>query len=181
ARILLLAAVGLQVVSWVYYPHDVVPQPALVASHDALTAWIRGFPGDVFVPASPYEGVRAGKSWHPDIAALHDALRPNDAQIRRPLVARIRGEVDQEKFDAIVLDGAPPQALSNQPWLPPDLMHHYPVVGLVPGAEASDFFAPHAVFFLLPCREQARAIAEGWVLIQTHGQLPCPLSDPAHR
>lgn len=181
ARILLLAAAGLQVVSWVYYPHDLVPQPALVASHEALSTWIRGFPGDVFVPASPYEAVRAGKEWHPDIAALHDALRPNDPQIRRPLVAEIRAEVDQEKFDAIVLDGPPPQALGGQPWLPPDLMKHYPVAGLVPGAEASDYFAPHAIFFLLPCREQAHALAAGWTLIQTHGRLPCPLSDPARR
>lgn len=181
ARILLLAAVGLQLISWVYSPHDMIPPPALVASHDALSAWIRSFPGDVFVPASPYEAVRAGKSWHPDIAALHDALRAGDAQVNRPLMAEIAAAIDGEKFDAIALDGTPPQILSGQPWLPADVMGHYPVVGLVPGSEVGDYFAPHPVYFLLPCREQARALAAGWVLVQKHDRLPCPMTDASRR
>lgn len=181
ARILLLAAVGLQLISWVYNPHDMVAQPALVTSHDALATWMRSLPGDVFFPASPYEAVRAGKNWHPDIPALHDALRLGDPQINRPLLAEIKAIIDREQFDAIVLDGAPPQVLRGQPWLPADLMDHYPVVGLVPGGDVGDPFAPHPVYFMLPCREQSRAIAEGWALIETRGQLPCPLTDTPRR
>lgn len=173
ARVLLLAAVGIQLLSWVYNPHDLIPQRDLLASNHELSTWIRGFPGDVFVPADPYAAVKAGKPWHPDVAALHDALRPEDPQIRRPLLAEIQTDIDREKFDAIVLDGWPSQILSDQPWLPSDLEAHYPVVGLLPGSKVGDPFVPHAVFFMLPCREQARAIAQGWTLLQTAGQLPC--------
>lgn len=179
ARIVLLAAVGLQLISWVYSPHDKIPQPWVVESHEALSAWMRSLPGDVFVPASPYEAVRAGKNWHPDVAALHDALQAGDPKTDRPLLAEIKMEIDEERFDAIVLDGVPSRALGGQPWLPAETIRHYPVVGLIPGGDIGDPFAPHPVYFLLPCREQARALTEGWALTETHGQLPCPLTDTA--
>jgi hypothetical protein len=181
ARMLLLGAVAIQVVSWAYNPHNMAPPPGLAASHRALSAWMRSFPGDVFVPASPYEAALAGKSWHPDIAAIHDALRSGDPQINRPLLAEIAAAIDGERFDAIALDGVPAQALRDQPWLPTDTMRHYPVVGLVPGGQVGDYFAPHPIYFLLPCREQARAVQQGWALVQTRDRLPCPLPDTERR
>ncbi len=173
ARILLLAAACIPLVCWIYNPHDQVPHRDLIASREKLSAWLRTFPGDVFLPSNPYLAVAAGKSSHPDSAALHDALRPNDPQIRQPLLAAIRAEIDQEQFDAIVLDDVPASALAGQSWLPSDLQSHYPVVGLVPGSNVGDPFAPHPVYFLLPCREQALAISKGWTLVQHGGQLPC--------
>ncbi len=174
ARVLLLAAVGMQLVSWVYHPVPLIPDSGLVAAHENFVSWLRTFPGDVLVTANPYEAVLAGKPWHPDTAALHDTLRPEDAQIRQPVLAEIRANIDQEKLAAIVLDGTPAQALPNQTWLPPDLQSHYPVVGLVPGSEFGDPFAPHPTYFLLPCREQAWAVAKGWTLLRPGGKLPCP-------
>lgn len=172
-RLLLLVAVSVQLVSWLYSPHDSIPQPPLLAADQELSTWIQGFPGDVFVPASPYLAVQAGKSWHPDIAALHDSLRPENTQFRRGLLDEIQAEIDQEKFDAIVLDGTPAQVLGHQTWLPSDLLVHYPIAGFVPGFQAGDPFVPHSVVFLLPCREQARAVTEGWTLFETHNRLSC--------
>jgi hypothetical protein len=173
ARVLLLAAVCIPLISWVYNPHDIVPHRDLIASDDALVSWMRTFSGDVFLPSNPYEAVAAGKLWHPDIAALHDALRPDNPQIRQPLLDKIHAEVDGEKFDAIVFDGLPAQALAEQAWLPRDLESHYPVLGIVPGSDVWDPFSPHPVYFLLPCRKQALAVARGWTLLQTGGQIPC--------
>ena len=173
ARVFLLAAVAIPLVSWVYSPHDVTPRPELTASRQELIAWLRTFPGDVFLPSNPYEGVLAGKQWHPDNAAFHDALRPDLPDVREPVLAEISTEIDQEKFDAIVLDGLPAQILPGQTWLPADLGRHYPVVGIVPGGDAGDPFGPHPVYFLLPCREQTLAIAKKWTLIETGGSSPC--------
>jgi len=173
ARILVLVLAAIPLVSWVYYPHDRIPQRDLLESHAELTRWVRSFPGDVFLPSNPYEAVAAGKEWHPDIAALHDALRPDIPAIRQPLVETIRAEIDGEKFDAIALDGPPAQALASQTWLPADLQKHYPITGIVPGSEVFDPFAPHPVYFLLPCREQALAVAKGWTLLQPGDQAPC--------
>lgn len=173
ARILLLAAVVVPLVSWVYNPHDVIAHRDLTASREELIAWLHSFPGDVFLPSQPYDGVLAGKQWHPDEAALHDALRPGIPGIRQPLLAEISSAIDGEKFDAIVLDGMPAQVLPMQPWLPRNLLLRYPILGIVPGADVGDPFGPHPVYFLLPCREQGLAHAKGWTLLQTGGQTPC--------
>ncbi len=173
ARVFLLAAVAIPLVSWVYSPHDVTPRPELTASRQELIAWLRTFPGDVFLPSNPYEAVAAGKPWHPDNAALHDALRPDLPAVRGPVLAEISEQIDQEKFDAIVLDGPPPQILAAQTWLPADLGDHYPILGIVPGGETGDPFGPHPVYFLLPCRERALAIAKKWNLIESGGTSPC--------
>lgn len=174
ARVFLLAAVAIPLISWVYNPHDAIPHRDLVASQQELIAWLRIFPGDVFLPSHPYEGVLAGKQWHPDNAALHDALRPKLDEVRQPVLAEIAAEVDQEKFDAIVLDETPAQTLSQQNWLPPDLNRRYPILGIVPGSGVGDPFGPHPVYFLLPCREQGLAIAKGWTLLETGGPTACP-------
>ncbi len=173
ARVLLLAAVAIPFLSWAYNPHDVMPHRDLLASRQQLIAWLRGFPGEVFLPAHPYEGVLAGKQWHPDNAALHDALQPNIAGIRGPLTAQIVAEIDQEKFDVIVLDGSVAQTLAQEPWLPQDLGRHYPILGLVPGGGVGDPFGPHPVYFVLPCREHKLAVAKGWTLLETAGQTHC--------
>jgi hypothetical protein len=174
ARVFLLAAVAIPLISWVYNPHDLVPHRDLVSSQKELIAWLRAFPGDVFLLSHPYEGVMAGKQWHPDNAALHDALRPNLPEVRQPILAKIVAEVDQEKFDAIVLDGSPEQSLSQQTWLPRDTAQHYPIVGIVPGSGVSDPFGPHPAYFLLPCRERDLAIVQGWTLLETGGHTTCP-------
>ena len=174
ARVFLLAAVAIPLVSWVYNPHDFMPHRDLVTSQEELISWLRVFPGDVFLPSNPYEGVLAGKQWHPDTAALHDALRPELPGVGDAVRAKIAEEVDQNKFDAIVLDGLPEDILPSQPWLPADLIYRYPIVGVVPGSDASDPFGPHPSYFLLPCREKGLAIAHGWKLLETGGQSTCP-------
>jgi hypothetical protein len=174
ARVFLLAAVAIPLVSWIYNPHDFMPHRDLVASQNDLIAWLRVFPGDVYLPAHPYEGVLAGKQWHADNTSLHDALRPNLPGVGDSVRAEIAKEVDQNKFDAIVLDGLPEDVLPSQPWLPADLIQRYPIVGVVPGSDASDPFGPHPSYFLLPCREKGLAIAQGWKLLETGGQSVCP-------
>jgi hypothetical protein len=174
ARVFLMAAVAIPLVSWIYNPHDFMPHRDLVTSQEELIAWLRIFPGDVFLPANPYEGVLAGKQWHPDDAALHDGLRPNLPEVNAQVVAEIAEKVDQQKFDAIVLDGLPEDVLPSQPWLPSDVIQRYPIVGVVPGSDVSDSFGPHASYFLLPCREKGLAVAQGWTLLETGGQSACP-------
>lgn len=174
ARVFLLAAAAIPLVSWIYGPQDLAPHPGLIASQQELISWLRVFPGDVFLPSNPYEGVLAGKQWHPDTAALHDALRPNLPGVDDALRAKIAEEVDQSKFDAVVLDGLPENILPGQPWLPADLRQRYPIVGIVPGANVNDLFGPHASYFLLPCREKGLAAAHGWKLLETGGQSACP-------
>jgi len=173
ARVFLLAAVAIPLISWVYNPRDFMPHRDLVTSQEELISWLRIFPGDVYLPAHPYEGVLAGKQWHPDDAALHDALRPNLPQVDAEVRAKIAEEVDQTKFDAIVLDGLPEDILPSQRSLPLDLIHRYPIVGIVPGSDVSDPFGPHPSYFLLPCREKGLAVAHGWKLLQTGGQSAC--------
>jgi hypothetical protein len=174
ARVFLLAAVAIPFVSWIYNPHDFMPHRELVASQEDLISWLRVFPGDVFLPAHPYEGVLAGKQWHPDNASLHDALRQELPGVNDAVRAKIAEKVDQNTFDAIVLDGLPEDVLPSQPWLPADLIQRYPIVGVVPGSDVSDPFGPHASYFLLPCREKGLAVAHGWKLLETGGQSVCP-------
>jgi hypothetical protein len=174
ARVFLLAAVAIPLVSWVYNPHDNMPHRDLVASQQKLISWLRVFPGDVYLPAHPYEGVLAGKQWHADNTSLHDALRPDLPGVDDAVRAKIAEEVDQSKFDAIVLDGLPEDVLPSQPWLPADLIQRYPIVGIVPGSDVSDVFGPHPSYFLLPCRENGLAMAHGWKLLETGGQGVCP-------
>jgi len=173
-RVLLLAAVAIPLLAWVYNPHDYLPHRDLRVGNQELVAWLHTFPGDVFLPSNPYAATLEGKPWHPDIAALHDALQPGWAGVRQPLLNTIRTAIDGEKFDAIAVDELPEQALAAQTWLPADLRTHYPVVGWVPGAEATDPFTPHPIFFLLPCRELPLATAKGWKLLQPAGQTGCP-------
>jgi hypothetical protein len=173
ARVFLLAAVAIPLVSWIYDPQDLTPHPDLITSQQQLISWLRVFPGDVFLPSNPYEGVLAGKQWHPDTAALHDALRPGMPGVDDGLRATIAEEVDQSKFDAIVLDGLPEDILPGQVWLPADLRQRYPIVGIVPGADVNDLFGPHASYFLLPCREKGLAVAHGWTLLEAGGQSAC--------
>jgi hypothetical protein len=174
ARLFLLAAVAIPLVSWIYDPHDLTPRPDLITSQQELISWLRVFPGDVFLPSNPYEGVLAGKPWHPDTAALHDALRPNLPGVGDQLRAKIAEEVDRSGFDAVVLDGLPEDILPGQPWLPANLRQRYPIVGIVPGADVNDLFGPHASYFLLPCREKGLALTHGWKLLETGGQSACP-------
>lgn len=173
ANVLLAVLAVIPLISWVYSPHEYTPKPPVRAAHEELIQWLKSFPGDVFLPAHPYEAIAAGKEWHPDTAASHDALRPDIPAIRQPLLNAIRAEIDGEKFDAIGLDDSPAQALAEETWLPSDLTRHYPIVGIVPGGDVFDPFGPHAVYFLLPCREKALALAKGWTLLQMDGKVPC--------
>ncbi|MBA3915162.1 MAG: hypothetical protein H0X25_15200 [Acidobacteriales bacterium] len=173
ARILLLAATAIPLISSIYNPRDLIPHHPILSANQQLVDWMRSFSGDVFVPVNPYQAVVAGKQWHPDVAALHDALRADLPEIRQPILNEIQAQIDGEQFDAIALDGLPAQALASQPWLPKDLESHYPLVGLVPGGDASDPFEPSPNYFLLPCREQGLAAAKGWTLLRVEGVSPC--------
>ena len=150
-----------------------MPHRDLVTSQEQLISWLQVFPGDVYLPAHPYEGVLAGKQWHADNTSLHDALRPDLADMDNTVKAKIAEQVNQGEFDAIVLDALPEDTLPGQPWLPADLAQRYPIVGVVPGSDVSDIFGPHPTYFLLPCREKGMAIAHGWKLLETGGQSAC--------
>ncbi len=173
-RVFLLAAVAIPLVSSVYNPHDFMPHRDLIASQEELISWLHVFPGDVYLPAHPYEGVLAGKQWHADNTSLHDALRPELPGVGDAVRAKIAEEVEQNKFDAIVLDGLPEDVLPSQPWLPGNLTQRYPILGVVPGGDANDPFGPHPSYFLLPCRDKGLAVAHGWRLLATGGQSICP-------
>ena len=173
ARVFLLAAVAIPFVGSLYNPHDFMPHRDLVTSQEQLISWLQVFPGDVYLPAHPYEGVLAGKQWHADNTSLHDALRPDLADVDNTVKAKIAEQVNQGEFDAIVLDALPEDTLPGQPWLPADLAQRYPIVGVVPGSDVNDIFGPHPTYFLLPCREKGMAIAHGWKLLETGGQSAC--------
>ncbi len=167
ARILLLAAAALPLVCWSYRPGDIVPSQGLIDAHMRRVAWIRGFPGDVYVPEHPFEAIAAGKPWRPDAAALHDALAALPADDRKALIGRIQRTIDDSQhMDAILLENLPAAELQRLPWLPADLQQRYPVLGFTPDADMGDPFAPHAIYFLLPCRELPVARQRGWVLLQ---------------
>jgi hypothetical protein len=167
ARVAMLAAAVLPLVSWAYQPHDIIPPRGLVDAHLRRVAWIRSFAGDIYEPEHPSEAIVAGKPWRPDAAALHDALAALPVEDRQALIARIRQTVDDpQHMDAILLERLPAEELKRYKWLPPDLQQRYPVLGLTPDADMGDPYSPHAVYFLLPCRELALARQRGWILLQ---------------
>ena len=156
-----MLAICAQLASQLYSPKLSVPSPDVRVSEQQFVDWLRLFPGDVWVPAHPYEAVLAGKRSHPDEAAIHDALRPGQAAVNRPLLQEIRQAIDTESFDAIVLDRAPQEETDAAPWLPADWQTHYPVVGLVPGSDAAHAFFPLPRYVLLPCRALSLAAVRG--------------------
>lgn len=167
ARVAMLAAAVLPLVSWVYQPHDIIPPQGLVDAHMRRVAWIRSFPGDVYVPEHPYEAIAAGKPWRPDAAALHDALAALPAGDRQALIRQIQRTIDDsDRVDAILLERLPAAEQERYPWLPADLQQRYPVLGMTPDADMGDPYSPHAVYFLLPCRELPLARQRGWILLQ---------------
>ena len=159
---------------WVYNPHDVMPHHELVASQDDLIAWLRFFPA-----TSTFQPIRMRQCWRassgtPIILPCTTRSVRSCPKMDDTVRAKIAGEVDQNKFDAIVLDGLPEDVLPSQPWLPANLIQRYPIVGIVPGSDVGDRFGPHASYFLLPCREKGLAVAHGWKLLETGGQSVCP-------
>lgn len=176
-RWLVLAMAAVPLVSWLYSPHDFTPRRDLVEEHGQLLQWIQSFPGDVFLPGSPEAAVAAGKQERPDIAAVHDALRPGQTTVNVPLLKEIQTALAGDRMDAIAFDELPIAALAEQPWLPRDLLHRYPILGIIPGSQTGDRFGPHPTYFLLPCREQALVMAKGWVLLQSGGGNPCPQNE----
>ncbi len=175
---LLLLAVCAQLASQLYSPKLSIPSPDVRVSEQQFVDWLRLFPGDIWVPTHPYEAVLAGKSAHSDEAAIHDALRPGQAAINRPLLREIRQAIDTESLDAIVLDRAPQEETDAAPWLPTDWQTHYPVVGLVPGSDAAHAFFPLPRYVLLPCRALSLAAVQGVRLLSSVANPPCPESLP---
>jgi hypothetical protein len=167
ARVAMLAAAALPLVSWVYQPHDIIPPQGLVDAHIRRVGWIRSFPGDIYEPEHPYEAIVAGKSWRPDAAALHDALAALPAEDRQTLIRQIQRTIDDSgRVDAILLERLPAAEQERYPWLPPDLQQRYPVLGMTPDADMGDPYSPHAIYFLLPCRELPLARQHRWILLQ---------------
>ena len=112
-------------------------------SQEELISWLRVFPGDVFLPSNPYEGVLAGKQWHPDNAALHDALRPDlPGREQRGEGGNRRGNRSEVNSTRLCWTACRRIVLPSQPWLPADLVKRYPIVGVVPGSDVSDIFGP---------------------------------------
>ncbi len=179
---LLLLAVCAQLASHFYSPKLCVPSPAVRASQQQFVDWLRLFPGDVWVPAHPYEAVLAGKLAHPDEAAIHDALRPGQSSVNRPRLRQIQQAIDTESLDAIVVDRAPMEEASSAAGLPADWQAHYPVVGLVPGSGVAHAFSPMPRYVLLPCRALGLAAVQNLTLLSPAHSLPisspCPESRP---
>lgn len=173
ARTLLLLAACAQLASQLYSPKLSVPSAAEITHQQQLVAWLRSFPGDVFLPAHPYEAVLAGKSPHADEAALHDALRPGIPAINRPLLLEIQHALDTESFDAIALDRTP-QDEATFAWMPADWETHYPILGLVPGSDQGNPFSPEPRYVLLPCRELSGSAAHGIAILSPNPSAICP-------
>ena len=169
---LLLLAVSAQLASQLYSPKLTAPTPEVQASQQMFVDWLRMFPGDVWVPAHPYEAVMAGKLSHPDDAAIHDAMRPNNSAVRASLTHAIQQAVDTESFDAIVLDRLPQDEMQAS-WIPLDWRAHYPVLGLVPGSSQANPFSPRPRYVLLPCRSMSLPAVHA-VRILSSTTPPCP-------
>ncbi len=176
---LLLLAVCAQLASQVYSPKLSVPSSEVRASQQQFVDWLRLFPGDVWVPAHPYEAVLAGKLPHPDEAAIHDALRPGHPAANRPLLREIRQAVEQESPDAIVLDRAPQEEADAAPWLPTDWRTRYPIVGIVPGSDTAHAFFPMPRYVALPCRALHLAAAQAISILSSTTASLCPALPPA--
>lgn len=180
-EIVLLLAVAAQLASQLYSPKLTAPLPELHTSQQQFVNWLRLFPGEVLIPAHPYEAMLAGKLAHPDEAAIHDALRPGWASVDRPLVNEIQRAIDTESLDAIVLDRSPQEETEAAPWLPADWRTHYPVLGLVPGSDQVNPFSPGPRYVALPCRALGWPAAQALDLIQIplpSGPPPCPGMHP---
>ena len=176
--IVLLLAACAQLGSQYYSPKLTAPLPPVRASQQQLLDWLRLFPGDVYIPAHPYEALLAGKSMHADEAAIHDALRPGRADVNAPLLDQIHRAVDEESFDAIVLDRPPDQELAAAPWMPADWRQHYPVVGLVPGSDVVNPFSPRPRYVLLTCRVLGSAAARQVVRLDSDSSAACASTGP---
>ncbi len=176
--IVLLLAACAQLGSQYYSPKLAAPLPPVRASQQQLLDWLRLFPGDVYIPAHPYEALLTGKSMHADEAAIHDALRPGRADVNAPLLDQIHRAVDGESFDAIVLDHPPDQELAAAPWMPADWRRHYPVVGLVPGSDVVNPFSPRPRYVLLPCRVLGSAAARQVVRLGSDSSAACATTGP---
>jgi hypothetical protein len=171
---LLLLAACAQLASQLYSPKLSVPSPALRASQQQFVDWLRTVPGDVWVPAHPYEAVLAGKLAHPDEAAIHDALRPGNPAANLPLLNEIQQAIEQGTLVAIVLDRAPQEEIRSAPWLPADWRTQYPIVGIVPGSDQANSFGPHPRYVLLPCNASGQAAARSITILSTPTAPPCP-------
>ncbi|HUZ05038.1 MAG TPA: hypothetical protein VMU62_06755, partial [Acidobacteriaceae bacterium] len=179
---LLLLATCTQLASQFYSPKLSIPSPEVRASQQQFVDWLRSFPGDAFVVDHPYAGVLAGKLPHADETAIHDALRPGLPAINRPLLHEIHRAVDQESFDAIVLDRMPPhkpsEARPYDAWLPQDWQTHYPILGLAPGSGQASPFGPLPRYVLLSCRASELAAAKDIKILSSSASVPCPGPHP---
>jgi hypothetical protein len=138
-----------------------IPSPAVRASQQQFEVWLHSVPGDVYVVSHPYESVMAGKPAHPDSGAIYDALA---GAANLPLLHEIHQAIEQEALEAIVIDRTPKEEMLHDPWLPADLLQHYPIVGIVPGSDPPrDPGNPNNLdmrFVLLPCSASGVAVAQ---------------------
>ncbi len=171
--VLLLAACA-QLGSQYYSPKLTAPLPPVLTSQQLFLDWLHLFPGDVYLPAHPYEAALAGKSALADEASIHDALRPGLASVHGPLLAQIHHAVDAETFDAILLDRPPDQELDAAPWMPADWRRHYPVAALVPGSDVANPFSRRPRYVLFSCRALAAPAARSVVFWQRSASSLCP-------
>jgi hypothetical protein len=176
---LLLLAVCTQLASQLYSPKLSVPSSEVHASQQQFVDWLRLFPGDVWIPAHPYEAVLAGKLPHPDEAAIHDALRPGHPAANRPLLREIRQAMEHESPNAIVFDRAPQKEIDAASWLPANWRTLYPIVGIVPGSDVANPFGPRPRYVALPCRARNLAVAQTISILSSTTASPCPALPPA--
>ena len=114
----------------------------------------------------------AGKQWHADNTSLHDALRPDLADVDNTVKAKIAEQVNQGEFDAIVLDALPEIRCPASPGCLRTWRSAIQLSVSCPEVTSATYLT-HPTYFLLPCREKGMAIAHGWKLLETGGQSAC--------
>jgi hypothetical protein len=108
-RLLLLDLVCLlQFLALLYDPRELLPRPSDRAAGERLVATLRAIPGSVLVPAHGYLAQRAGKEGSAHEMAMDDLFRGNGGGPASGLKEELRTAVRERRFEAIVLDDAPP-------------------------------------------------------------------------
>lgn len=145
--VLACVAVALQLLLLARGLSAALPPSSNAAAGRALEAAIARVHGDVLVVSHPTYGVAAGKRSHAQAGAISDVVRSRRRQPRAVLQASIAQAVHEQRFAAIVFDGA-----DDHLGFPADFDHWYRQVPW-PGAGVG----PH------PVSDPARTPTEWWV------------------
>jgi hypothetical protein len=103
----LLAGLVLAQLALLIYPLGAqIPTAADRAAGAALIARLRALPGPVLVLSHPWYGTVAGKGVFAQGEGMREVLRAGPSEPERALRASLRGALDADHIQAVVLDGA---------------------------------------------------------------------------